>query len=159
MKTIEEIVKQEPVFLNNWTSKIDLIGDFEEIYMTEAEYKAEKAPYANVQAWEEKKLRMARAIEQFKDTNILFASYGTANYSGDAWVLFEKDGELWEVSASHCSCYGVEGQFSPEKVVLPELKNRLINGRLGDDHYSDNVFKTQLASFLGIELSLSGSEV
>jgi hypothetical protein len=159
MKTLEEIVKQEPVFLNNWKSKIDLISDFENIYMTEFEYLAEKAPYENVQAWEEKKVRMKRVIDEWQPINILFASYETANYSGDAWVLFERGGELWEVSAGHCSCYGVEGQWSPEKVVLPELKNRLLNGRLGDDDYSDNVFKTDLASFLGIELSLSGSEV
>lgn len=33
--------------------------------------------------------------------------------------LYEK------INGGHCSCYGLEDQFSPEKVVLPELQKRV----------------------------------
>lgn len=151
MKTLEQILKTEPIFLHNWTSKIDMISDFEEVYLTEAEYIAEKSPYANVEYWEEKKKRMTIAIDKFKEINILFASYGQDNYSGDAWVLFEKNGKLYEVNGSHCSCYGLEGQWDAEEVVLPELENRLTKGTFGQDDYSGNEFSNELKKFLGIE--------
>jgi len=49
-----------------------MICDFEDIYMTEEDYKAEKAPYANVKLWEEKKLSMDRAIKRFENKSYLF---------------------------------------------------------------------------------------
>ena len=152
MKQLEEIIKQEPVYLNDWkeNKRIGLISDFDDIYMTEAEYKAESAPYANVKVWEEKKIKMKEAIERWNPINILFASYGAANYSGDAFVLFEHDGKLFEVNGGHCSCYGLEGQFEPEETTLEALKHRLIEGELGQDDYCDNAFSTELKQFLGI---------
>lgn len=44
---------------------------------------------------------------------ILYAEYECPPYEGYAWVLFVKDGELYEVSGSHCSCMGLEGQWKP----------------------------------------------
>jgi len=38
---------------------------------------------------------------------VLFASYSYRDYSGSAFVLFEKEGKLYEVNGSHCSCYGL----------------------------------------------------
>lgn len=151
MKTLEQILKNEPIFLHNWKSKIDMIGDFDDIYMTEEDYKSEKAPYPNVELWEEKKLLMDKAIKSYENKNILFASYGQDNYSGDAWVLFEENGKLYEVNGSHCSCYGLEGQWEAEEVVLAELENRLTKGTFGQDNYSDNEFANELKTFLGIE--------
>lgn len=151
MKTQEQILQTTPIFLHNWTSKIDMIGDFEDVYMKEAEYKSEKAPYANVEYWEEKKLKMTKAIKKYENKNILFASYGRDNYSGDAWVLFEENGKLYEVNGSHCSCYGLEGQWEAEEVVLKELENRLTKGTFGQDDYSGNEFHNELKTFLGIQ--------
>lgn len=151
MKTLEQILKNEPIFLHNWKSKIDMIGDFDDIYMTEEEYKAEKAPYPNVKLWEEKKVSMDKAIKRFENKNILFASYGQDNYQGDAWVLFEENGKLFEVNGSHCSCFGLEGQWEEEEVVLAELENRLTKGTFGQDSYSDNEFSNELKTFLGID--------
>ena len=151
MKTLKQILKTEPIFLHNWRSKIDIIGDFDDIYMTEADYKAEKAPYPNVELWEEKKISMDKAIKRFENKNILFASYGQDNYQGDAWVLFEENGKLFEVNGSHCSCFGLEGQWEEEEVVLSELENRLTKGTFGQDDYSDNEFANELKMFLGID--------
>jgi hypothetical protein len=151
MKLLKTILKQEPVYLHNWKEKIDLIGDFENIYMRGEEYRLDKAPYANESYYSESKERMTKAIEQYKDTNILFASYGQDNYSGDAFVLFERDGKLFEVNGSHCSCYGLEGQFNPSEVDLKGLEHRLVAGQMGQDTYSDNEFAGELKQFLGIK--------
>jgi hypothetical protein len=150
MKQLSKIVKQEPVYLNDWKNKIDVISDFDEIYISGEEYNADVAPYSNVKAWEEKKARMKEAIEKWKPINILFASYGTQCYSGDAFVLFEQDGKLFEVNGGHCSCYGLEGQFEPSETTLEELHHRLVNGAMGEDDYSGNEFGTELKQFLGI---------
>lgn len=61
---------------------------------------------------------MQQKLKGWEGINILFASYGEDNYSGNAFVLFEKDGKLYEVNGSHCSCYGLEGQFEPEETTL-----------------------------------------
>lgn len=120
MKALNELLKQEPVFLNDWaeSKKIGVISDFEDVNIT--------------------------------NVNILFASYGYANYAGDAWVLFEEDGKLYEVNGAHCSCRGLEGQWKKEPVVLEQLKNRLENGTFGTDSSYGNEFATELKSFLGL---------
>lgn len=152
MKTIKEIIHQDPVYLHRWKEKIDVIGDFEDIYMTGEEYRNGNGN-GNIVGpwWQENKLRMDQAITDYKDINILFASYGQDNYFGDAWVLYEKDGKLYEVNGSHCSCYGLENQWNPEEVMLKELENRLVNGMFGEDDWSGNEFKAELKEFLGIK--------
>lgn len=152
MKTLDEIIKQEPVFVNDWSHKVDVIGDFENIYMTNKEYEAtEPPPNFSEDYWLKKKAKMDVALEKYKDINILLASYNQANYTGHAWVLFEHNGKLYEVDASHCSCYGVEGQWNPEEVMLEELEHRLLKGTFGEDDYSENKFKWELCVFLGVE--------
>lgn len=150
MKTVKELIKNKPVYLNDWSDKIDIISDFEDIYMSKDEYEAKEAPYPNVEVWHERKDKMKRKIEEWDNINILFASYGQANYSGDAWVLFEQGGKLYEVNGSHCSCFGLEGQWKPEEVVLEELKNRLLEGTWGTDDWSDNNFREELVKFLSV---------
>lgn len=87
-------------------------------------------------------------FEIFDGVNILFASYGYQNYSGDAFVLFEKEGDLFEVNGSHCSCYGLEGQWEPTPVSIEELEYRLGNGHLGQDDWCGNHFADELKVFL-----------
>ena len=150
MKTLAELLQQQPVFLNDWKNKTDIVSDFDDIYMSEEEYNAETSPYADIQVWEERKAEMKASKEKWLPINILFASYSTGNYEGDAWVLFEENGELFEVSGSHCSCYGLEGQWDREPVVLEELKNRIEKGSFGNDDYLGNDFAAELKVFLGL---------
>ena len=58
------------------------------------------------------------------EDEILFAYYVDENYSGDAFVLFEKNGKLFEVHGSHCSCYGLEDQWHPEETSWEALAIR-----------------------------------
>ena len=57
-----------------------------------------------------------------KEKDILIATYGGGSYEGDAFVLFKQRGKLFEVNGSHCSCYGLEGQWKPEETTVAALK-------------------------------------
>jgi hypothetical protein len=70
------------------------------------------------------------AESDLEGVDILLASYTYEDYSGYAYVLFRKGGEYYEVYGSHCSCYGLEGQWAPESITLDELSRRL-----SDEHY------------------------
>ena len=154
MKTIQEILKQEPVFLNDWSKggKFQMIADFENIYITKEQFEATECPVANHKYWMERKNKMQNVLPKYDNKNILFASYGSENYSGDAWVLFEENGKLYEVNGSHCSCFGLEDQFDPEETNLEAIKFRLEKGHLGSDDYSGNEFAKELKEFLGIAI-------
>ncbi len=90
-----------------------------------------------------------RLKEYLKECKILLAWYGMGDYEGSAFVLFEKDGELYEVNGSHCSCYGLEGQWDPEKTSVAELRHRITEGRLGQDGYfTGGVFDVPLKRIL-----------
>ena len=65
-----------------------------------------------------------KPISLATDDEIVFASYGGGAYEGDALVLYERNGQLYEVSGSHCSCYGLEGQWEPEATSWQALQER-----------------------------------
>lgn len=62
------------------------------------------------------------------DAEVLMAEYTYEDYSGSAFVLFERDGKLYENHGGHCSCYGLEGQWSPEETTWAALAMRPWNG-------------------------------
>lgn len=68
------------------------------------------------------------ADDSVLDYNIIVAGYFYESYEGDAYVLAEKNGQLFEVSGGHCSCYGLEGQWNPSEVNAAYLRNRAENG-------------------------------
>lgn len=61
---------------------------------------------------------------ELEGCKILFAVYKTESYEGSALVIFAKDGKLFEVNGSHCSCNGLEEQWSPEETSLEALRMR-----------------------------------
>jgi hypothetical protein len=108
------------IYLNDWQDKAAMAADFD-VEQSEIEH-----------------------------VDVLLASYGYENYSGDAFVLFRdtRDGKLYELYGSHCSCYGLEGQWAPEECDLAALKHRLTEGSLGNDKWSGNMFSVELAQVL-----------
>jgi hypothetical protein len=78
-----------------------------------------------------------------ENITIIAAYYCYEDYSGYALVVFEQDGILWEVNGSHCSCYGLEGQWSPEKLLLEEFMQR--PGYYTD--FSDGEFKAAVQNW------------
>ena len=66
--------------------------------------------------------------EPLDDANILFAWYEYEDYNGNAYVLFERGGKLFEVHGGHCSCYGLEGQWEPEETHWGAIKYQRDHG-------------------------------
>ena len=61
--------------------------------------------------------------EDFEGVDFLIAYESVGDYGCDSssWFLFEKNGKLYENHASHCSCYGFEGQWTPEETTIEYL--------------------------------------
>lgn len=59
--------------------------------------------------------------EKLEGCEILYACYTPGDYCGDAHVIFRKEGKLYEVNGSHCSCMGLEGQWEPEETTVAAL--------------------------------------
>jgi hypothetical protein len=73
---------------------------------------------------------------KINEYEILVAHYAYESYSGSSWVLMRKDGQLYENEASHCSCYGLEGTWSPDKLEPETLRAYLgKNAKLSQDSY------------------------
>lgn len=58
------------------------------------------------------------------DADILLAWYSYEDYDGSAYVLYQQNGELFEVHGGHCSCYGLEGQWQPDQVSREQILMR-----------------------------------
>jgi hypothetical protein len=70
----------------------------------------------------------AAPVDALAGATIHLAWYGYGDYCGSSLVIFEKDGKLYEVNASHCSCYGLEGQWEPEETNWEALAMRGVDG-------------------------------
>lgn len=62
-----------------------------------------------------------------ENLNILYAYYSYECYEGSAFIIFEKDGKLYEVHGSHCSCHGLEDQWEPEETSIDALRKQFSN--------------------------------
>lgn len=133
-----------------WEGKgrFQVIADFSGVYITEDEYNAEKAPYVNVKYWHERKEEFDKIAGDFDGVEILLAYYTYECYSGDAYVLFRKEGKLFDVEGGHCSCYGLEGQWSPEETTIEALEHRMTNGHLGRSYDGENIFADELSEVI-----------
>lgn len=56
-----------------------------------------------------------------KGAKVLYALREYGDYDGSCFVLFKRDGKLYDVNGSHCSCYGLEEQWSPEETSVEAL--------------------------------------
>jgi hypothetical protein len=85
-------------------------------------------------------------------SEVLLASYTYEDYSGSAFVLFRRDGKLYEVNGSHCSCHGLEAQsyrdnesrtqWEPEETSKEALEKRI------DNHYAFDGMRDELRAVL-----------
>jgi hypothetical protein len=64
---------------------------------------------------------------ELRGAEVLFASYVQGGYEGSAIVVFRQNGKLYEVHGGHCSCNGLEGQWSPEEATADSLAKTIIN--------------------------------
>jgi hypothetical protein len=64
------------------------------------------------------------SAEDLEGATIHLAWYGYDSYDGRSLVVYEKDGKLFEVNGSHCSCNGLEDQWEPEETTVAALAMR-----------------------------------
>ena len=62
------------------------------------------------------------AANTLDGAELLYACYESYGDDGSAMVVFRKDGKLFIVSGGHCSCYGLEDQWSAEPITLEALR-------------------------------------
>lgn len=82
-------------------------------------------------------------VELGENVVILGACYTYEDYSGSAAVFFfdKATRKFYEVHGSHCSCYGLEGQWEPDEVTLKGIITTATNyskldtsGRYNDEN-------------------------
>lgn len=78
---------------------------------------------------------------------LLYADYTYEDYTGDAYVLgYDKQKkQFFEVHGSHCSCYGLEGQWDEEyyddvKQLQAAIQRRL-DSRFGYSRYAHSSYE------------------
>lgn len=55
--------------------------------------------------------------------DVLMAWQSDDGYESSNWFLLKKGAQLFENHGSHCSCYGYEDQWKPEKTTRKYLKS------------------------------------
>lgn len=113
-------MKSEQKIFGRWSDEQGMLSDFEEYQ------------YSLNKDGEGQRVKAELEAPVPTPDELLFASYGGGAYDGDAVVIFEKDGYLYEVHGSHCSCYGLEGSWSPSKISWEALNLRV---QAMDDQY------------------------
>lgn len=70
----------------------------------------------------EQKHALRAAIDGF-DVLVAYESVGDYGCDSASWFLLrdKRTGTLYENHAGHCSCYGFEGQWSPEEVTVEHI--------------------------------------
>ncbi len=95
------------LYLNNWDPAVEY-------------YWYEMAQYTT---GDDPRLRIAAdfEVELPADLEIIVASYVHEQYDGQALVVFKQAGHLFMLEGSHCSCYGLEGQWEPDRTTVRAL--------------------------------------
>lgn len=89
---------------------------------------------------------------------VYLAWYGYGCYEGYSMVLYEKNGVLYEVNGSHCSCHGLEGQWEPEVTSWEALAMRnLVDSYVDGSSEADARLKELVAAHLPKPPATSGS--
>lgn len=122
-------------------------------------FNAMVSDFEGIWSWNDDNSKLDEALTKprWQGVEVLLASYGSENYGGDAFVLFRRDGVLYEVNGGHCSCHGLgsqgysgdrDTQWEPEATTVESLRHRLGEGNLGTSDYHGNVFANELRSVL-----------
>jgi hypothetical protein len=67
--------------------------------------------------------------EDLAGATMIAAYYDIEGYEGSAMVVYRKEGKLYEVHGSHCSCNGLEECWSPEETSYEALVDRFTKAK------------------------------
>ena len=119
----------KPVIFGQWESFRDIVLDFlgESICHDANDLDLYIASRSRII----QKLKLFRnKFPGFIYENLAIAGYDeVGGWDGGAFVLYYHENKLYEVNASHCSCYGLEDQFKPEETSISFLRQKLKNGK------------------------------
>jgi len=104
-------------YFGNWSEYAGVVNDF---FPAPYDYDADKRDLA--------KRELPPGFPTADE--VVFACYTYEDYSGRAMVLYTRNGQLFEVEGSHCSCNGLEGQWGGGPVTWDALALRGFRGRL-----------------------------
>lgn len=79
---------------------------------------------------------------------VAYQHEGSWGCDSSAFFLFKRDNKFFEVHASHCSCYGFEGQWEPEETTLEYLKSEKFSFGTGDSDTEHGVHLAAVKEFL-----------
>jgi len=83
------------------------------------------AGFAIFDGWsDEADIASSFQVDPAQVTGVIAALYGKEDYEGSAFVLLIKEGKLYEVHGSHCSCNGLEGMWEEEPTSIAALRRR-----------------------------------
>ena len=85
--------------------------------------------YEGFEDLEDVKKEFESECDDILEEEVLFASYGTQGYEGDAIVLIQRNGKLYTSEGSHCSCRGLEEQWELEDLVVGTANRHFRNRR------------------------------
>ena len=108
------------------------------------EYAGDKSGFDSGEPDDSDKQKVVATLEGM-DVVIAYESAGSYGCDSSSFFLFRRksDGVYFENHGSHCSCYGFEGQFSPEETTIEYLKSDKFNFYCGG--YDDNETVNQAA--------------
>lgn len=69
------------------------------------------------------------------DIDIISVYLDDDPYGANLHCIFVENGELWEVEAWHCSCYGFEDEWKPQKTYV----NYLLSENFPERYRSDQL--------------------
>lgn len=89
-----------------------------------AEYGGDKSGFDYGSPTRADQEKLIAELEQYEFL-LAYESVGSWGCDSSSFFLMRTpDGKLWENHASHCSCYGFEGQWSPEETTKEALERR-----------------------------------
>lgn len=86
-------------------------------------------------------------VKELENAEILFYAYEEFCYEGSAFVLLKRGNKLFEVHGYHCSCYGLEGQWSEEECSIESLEHTLNKGTKFEDADLNNALREIIEKF------------
>jgi hypothetical protein len=94
--------------------------------------------------WEDVQKRFR--IDCPEPEQVLFAAYDLLLYDGYAFVAYRNADKFYTVSASHCSCHDLEGQWEPEEYTQEQffalIERNLQRLERGISYRPENKFET-----------------
>lgn len=129
--------------MNSQSSQESLSSDFSEVVFCGFFRNEQKTPAEKVQIFLEAFGAPNDAVFEYRPLLLALNSSSSGEVAA-SFGLFEKTGELFEVSGSECSIWEFNGCWEPEATNPDILMHRIREGTLGREEYEETSFDHEL---------------